>query len=137
MFKLISLVVIFPFIFVASLLLLINLSGEDVLLIAVPAGILVSILFYGSIGWYGYVHLKDRKLLRKNSKCSKVSRTAFADQFSMFKTSWGRLKYVQRLKNGQIFLEGIWPNTKVPNVKNDNASALLAQIEERKLGVDR
>lgn len=81
--------------------------------------------------------INNRKFLKELPKKSRLSRKEIAEQFSQFITPWGRLKYVKLLKETVSTVEGTWPDGKIPNKNNDQASTLLAQLEEIWLGLDR
>ncbi len=48
-----------------------------------------------------------------------------------------RFKYVRELEKRHVKAVGEWPDGVLPNSNNDAASTLLAQLEERWLGLDR
>ncbi len=103
----------------------------------VLALLLLSVVIYGFIHYFRKI-LFDRKLLKSfktYSNVYKVRRTTISEQFIQFKTNIYRLRYVNlfQSKNGEE-IEGDWPDGILPNVKNDEASTRLAQLEERWLG---
>lgn len=75
--------------------------------------------------------------MKKLPKTSKLNRKEISKQFGEFKTLRARLEYTQHLQNEKIIIEGNWPDGKIPNINNDAASTLLAQLEEKWLGLDR
>jgi hypothetical protein len=80
------------------------------------------------------VTLKDRKYFPKAKETTSVSRAAIADDFTHFRTQWYRMKYVNWLRESQVRPHGSWPNGR-PNV-GDEASTMLAQLDERWLGLE-
>ena len=88
---------------------------------------------FTSIRWFFFDHQTWKRL----SKESISTRKNISEQFAQFKTGWGRLKYVRYLQALNIKPEGNWIDGKIPNIKNDEASTLLAQLEEKWLGLDR
>ena len=68
---------------------------------------------------------------------NKFAREEIADNFYSYETEGGRLKFVQLLRDQKIKPEGEWPHGRLPNIKNDEASTLLAKLEEKWLGLDR
>ena len=48
-----------------------------------------------------------------------------------------RLKFVRAIQTQGIIATGSWTDGTIPNVDNDEASTLLAQLEEKWLGLDR
>jgi len=129
------LISILPFIIKALKPLVIKLlEPQEVRIILSP---LILIIFYSSILWYGYLCLQDYLFLKKTFKISNVSRNEIAMHFKCFRTSRFRLKYIRFLLKNKATIEGNWPDGKIPNIKNDEASTLLAQLEERWLGLDR
>ncbi|MEM9446789.1 MAG: hypothetical protein AAGA18_15720 [Verrucomicrobiota bacterium] len=77
--------------------------------------------------------LNRMKLLSINS----ISRLKIASDLKAYKSSQGRLGYVENLQNKKIRPTGVWPNGELPNFSNDEASTLLAKLEEKWLGLDR
>jgi hypothetical protein len=74
----------------------------------------------------------DRPMTRRHIMC----------QFETLKSSRGRLIYVRWLWNQAADLEveirgSAWPARRRPNIGNDAASGLLAQLDERWLGLSR
>ncbi len=86
---------------------------------------------------------QERRKIKKltsifHSRASKiVSRQQVAIGFNSLKTNWGRLKYIEFLQNQKIKPQGEWPDGNLPNINNDEASTLLAKLEEKWLGLDR
>ncbi|ETW98001.1 MAG: hypothetical protein ETSY1_20635 [Candidatus Entotheonella factor] len=80
--------------------------------------------------------LKDFQLIRRNRKVIVKNRQQIASTLAKCRTPYFRLRYVQSLQNSNITPEGDWP-AELPNFGNDKASSLLAQLEERWLGLQR
>jgi hypothetical protein len=78
---------------------------------------------------------KDRVRLREATSSTAVTRASIATDFCRFKTKWGRDQYVRWLRDPQVKPLGSWPNVR-PNVGSDAASTLLAQLDERWLGIE-
>ncbi|MGK7932246.1 MAG: NACHT domain-containing protein [Microcystaceae cyanobacterium] len=92
----------------------------------------------------GILQIKDgkhfKKLLRKSSDPDYIwTREEISCQFFTFKSVSGRLKFVQHLEEKRVTppYESEWPEGNLPNSKNDQASTLLAKLEERWLGLHR
>jgi len=100
--------------------------------IAISAGILY--LIYEGIGLLS-LFWRDRKLLKEITSLTSVDRAVIASNFIRFKTSWHRLQYVEWLRDMQIRPKGAWP-AKRPYIRYDEASTLLAQLDERWLGLE-
>jgi hypothetical protein len=85
-------------------------------------------------------HIQDYLVIQKIKKrygINKISREDITQQWKQYKTSWGRLNYVELLQNANIKPVGVWPDGQLPNINNDTASTLLAKLEEKWLGLDR
>ena len=95
--------------------------------------IIISLLLIPS----GVQLIKSYRILKFLSRISVADRKEIARQFGQFQTVWGRLLYVQTLRHYAITAQGTWPEGKVPNIDNDEGSTLLAQLEEKWLGLDR
>ncbi len=80
---------------------------------------------------------KDYKYIRKLKVVERKEREEISKEFKAFKTSFWRLKYVQLLYNKNTKATGVWRDGKIPNRKNDEASTLMAQLEEKWLGLDK
>jgi NACHT domain len=76
----------------------------------------------------------DREHLRKSQQAAAISRASIAGDFGQFQTTWYRTKYVLWLRDSQAQPIGPWPNGR-PNT-GDDASTLLAQLDERWLGLE-
>lgn len=66
-----------------------------------------------------------------------MNRNVIYDSFNKFCTFLYRIKYVKKLQENVVTVDGIWPNSELQNVENDEAGTLLAKLEERWLGLDR
>jgi hypothetical protein len=112
------------------------IPGNEPIMFSLAAVVVIPFLLYSLIKfiatwWYDFRNLRviQKKLVSSREQISK--------QFSQFKTKEGRHKYVQYLQNEGIKPTGIWLEGKIPNHKNDEASTLLAQLEEKWLGLDK
>jgi hypothetical protein len=65
------------------------------------------------------------------------TRQEISEVFYRLKTKQGRTRFVRYIENQGIRPEGLWPAGSIPNVGNDDGSTLLAQLEEKWLGLDR
>jgi len=63
-------------------------------------------------------------------------RESIEQTFRSFRTGWGREAYVEWLGQLPVCPRGMWVEG-LPNAGNDRASQLLAQLEERWLGLER
>jgi hypothetical protein len=85
-------------------------------------------------------HWSDREFLRKvfraNGEKTVLTRDSIVSHLTTLYTKWGRLQYVQYLQNRNFNTTGKWPDGVLPNYK-DEASILLARLEEKWLGLDR
>ena len=77
----------------------------------------------------------DKRRLREVTRGTALTRALIAGDFAEFRTRLCRLWYVEWLRDTQVQPQGPWPN-KRPNLRNDEASTLLAQLDERWLGLD-
>lgn len=64
------------------------------------------------------------------------TRDSISRVFFQMKTASGRLNFVSRLGTSGLSPTGDWPNS-LPNIRNDEASARLAQLEEGWRNLDR
>lgn len=80
--------------------------------------------------------LKDSIRLRGLLIVKDISRNDISFAFLSFNTRWGRFGYVQKIKNAKVKATGEWPEGHAPNL-GDAASTLLAQLDEKWLGLDR
>jgi hypothetical protein len=76
----------------------------------------------------------DRAALRALTACTALTRAQISRDFGQFRTSIFRLRYVEWVRDSSLRPEGMWPSCR-PNV-GDDASTLLAQLEERWLGLE-
>src|SRR5205085_12263697 len=108
-------------------------------------GAIIVVVIYGVIVTLGLVALvkslrsrwRDSKRLKKYQKQKTLNRQQISNQFYKFETESGRSEYVHFIRNEGIKPDGIWPEGQIPNVKNDEASTLLAKLEEKWLGLDK
>lgn len=105
--------------------------------------VLVGVLFF----WVVVLKIKswfeDKKLLKELTRVFTPERLIIGQHFSSFKTKTGRLKYsrwVEISANDHLPVLGdpknSWPENVRPNVANDEASTLLAQLDVRWLKLD-
>ncbi|MBF0464121.1 MAG: NACHT domain-containing protein [Nitrospirae bacterium] len=80
--------------------------------------------------------IKDSLILRKSMFHNNIAREEIAVYLKRLKTTIGRAQFVKTLKNRNIEFTGVWPDGIMPD-KNDEASILLAQLEEKQLKLDR
>lgn len=80
---------------------------------------------------------QDRQRFRMLQPNATLTRQQISEQFYGFKTDKWRLKYVQSLQGSRISTNSQWPDGKIPTVNHDEASTLLARLEEKWLGLDR
>ncbi len=81
-------------------------------------------------------YIQDWLILRKLVRVFSLTRSNINRQLHVYKTRWGRMEYVKFLQNQNIKPTGSWINGNLPNYK-DEASSLLARLEEKWLGLDR
>lgn len=81
----------------------------------------------------GLIH--DRRLLKDATMATAVTREGIASDFLAFKTGAFRLRYAKWLQENIQQPSGTWPGAR-PNVDDDAASTLLAQLDERWLGLE-
>jgi hypothetical protein len=104
-------------------------------LVIIPVGIyyfyiyVVQDLVHTLVGFY-----RDWRILSRFNNSPLTDRVQIESDFHSLKTGWGRLRNVQGLKQQRLKPEGVWSQG-LPYIKNDPASTLLAQLEERWLGL--
>ncbi|MDT4954001.1 MAG: hypothetical protein QOJ02_2139 [Acidobacteriota bacterium] len=84
-----------------------------------------------------YWRFKDNKRTNQILNNLNLDRKTIASHFFSIKSDEGRLYFVFGLQDKRIKPTGEWPNAKLPNIRNDEASTLLAQLEEKWLGLSR
>lgn len=77
------------------------------------------------------------KDLKSKSIKPKLARPFVETFFRALRSSQGRLLFIKYLRKEGIDIIGEWPSSQPPNIGNDRASMLLAQMEEKWLGLDR
>ena len=100
----------------------------------VAGSVLLCFFFYQGLQWIRRFWA-DRLIYRTAVKSLALNRIAIADDFLRFRTGWYRKCYVLWLKDLAIDPLGNWPNGR-PNIENDKASTMLAQLDEHWLGID-
>jgi hypothetical protein len=78
---------------------------------------------------------KDRRHLQNATRSIAVTRGSIAADFTKFQTRRYRLRYVEWLRHLPGEPRGEWPNGR-PNHWDDDASTMLAQLDERWLGFE-
>ena len=80
----------------------------------------------------GYYSDTIKYIKAYRSKTKKMTRATLAVQFYSYKTSLLRKYFMQNIrdKNININRTSSWPDGKLPNVNDDDASGILAEIEE-------
>ena len=80
--------------------------------------------------------LNYKKALKEISHSTTMDRKIIAKYFHKRKFSQTRLKFVKAIQTQGIIATGSWPDNLLPNVDDDEASTLLAQLEEKWLGLE-
>jgi hypothetical protein len=80
-------------------------------------------------------YLSDRRLLRRVIGVTALTRAMISVDFLRFRTRWCRMGYVSWLRDAAVQPTGEWPNNR-PHIVGDDASTVLAQLDERWLGLD-
>jgi hypothetical protein len=79
--------------------------------------------------------MSDREALRKAEQSTSLTRSAIASSFNQLRAEPSRIRYVEWLRDHQIKPDGEWPVER-PNLGGSRASTLLAQLDERWMGLD-
>jgi hypothetical protein len=95
----------------------------------------IALLFF-ACGFF-LPRMRDFRLIRHLARRTPSDRAIIYNDFHQFRTNYGRLRYVQFLRNEGINPIGAWPLGQIPSAENDRGSTLLAQLEEKWLGLDR
>lgn len=124
---------------------------DSIILIGLPLSLLLAIVFSILIGAIFVVFLlallfevatstralvHDWKRYKAIALHQGLTRQDIEEQFHQFATSRGRYLYVRALQQARIKPTGTWKRS-LPNARNDEASCLLARLEEGWLGLDR
>jgi len=80
--------------------------------------------------------IRDRRELQKMRRHIVRERFEIERDLAALHTEWGRLRYVCWLRDSKTVPRGMWSEG-VPYHGHDQASTLLAQMEERWLNLDR
>jgi len=109
---------------------------DSALLILVPlllvlVGFLMYILWANGSAWW-----RDRRRLRNAHRRPPTRREDIEEIFSELETSPARLRFVETLITLQVRPTGRWTKG-LPTGRNDEASTLLAKLEEKWLDLDR
>jgi hypothetical protein len=78
---------------------------------------------------------RDRAHLLEATSSTALTRASIATDFNRFQTKWGRARYTKWLRDTQVKPLGNWPEAR-PNVDSDTGSTMLAQLDERWLGIE-
>lgn len=78
-----------------------------------------------------------KRFLRKLEISNPMQRAHIAEDFYQYSVSGLHLEYVKELQKRHIKAIGVWPNNILPNKDNDKASVILAQLEEKWLGLEK
>jgi hypothetical protein len=80
----------------------------------------------------------DRRTLRDvGLPSSEVRREDVARVWRALSSAKGRAEYASSLRDARVRAIGEWPDGRIPNLENDMASTMLAQLEEIWLGLAR
>jgi hypothetical protein len=85
----------------------------------------------------GRIKRLDRRRLKLIRTNVPTSRDGIAEEFDRFHKAEFRLEFVKFIAERGIKPTGSWPDGTMPNYFNDEASTLLAQLEEKWLGLNR
>jgi hypothetical protein len=77
---------------------------------------------------------RDRHHFGDVTRSTALTRGGIGTDFAGFRTSWFRLRYVEWLRDEHVQPIGTWQGMR-PNCKDDSGSTLLAQLDERWLGL--
>ena len=99
-------------------------------LLSVTSLYVLSLAFRSAWMWPG-----DRRLMREVTRSTVLTRRSIAADFMRFQTHRFRIRYVEWLRDTQIQPVGDWIDSR-PNVGNDAASTMLAQLDERWLTIE-
>lgn len=77
----------------------------------------------------------ERRLLKEVTRSIAITRSSIEVDFGRFRTESYRLKYVEWIRDMQVQPQGQWSSAR-PNIGNDRASSMLAQLDERWLGLE-
>jgi hypothetical protein len=107
---------------------------EKVLLFGLPSiGLIVTVfVLYEITCDYWQLSLIKRQIVHE----SILKRSKISEFFNKFNTSVGRYSFVKLLSNYSIEAAGEWPDGILPNKGNDYGSIMLAQLEEKWLGLN-
>ncbi len=112
------------------------ISEEMMKLIAqyviVCGGLIFAIITFRALTY----SLVDHFWLTKLKLPVKIERKEIANMLEKLKSPYGRRQLVLKLEPKSIQVTGNWANNEIPNYQ-DEASTLLAQLEERWLGFER
>lgn len=96
-------------------------------------GALFVLSLFISSAWYRF---SDNQRLKSIKIGLKLERKDLVDHFDSFRTPKGRLNYIYMIQDKRVDVIGEWPSLHPPN-HFDEASTLLAQLEEKWRGLNR
>lgn len=102
------------------------------IMLAVLMGLSLFLMWLGTLAERRH----DRRLLREAMSQRVVTRQEIESVLEALHSPASRLRYVVWLRDSPLKLLGLWTSS-LPNFDDDAASTLLAQLEERWLGLDR
>lgn len=82
--------------------------------------------------WHCY---RDHGNLQEATRSTALTRATIAIDLSRFHTQWYRMRYIEWLRDAQVQPVGSWISAR-PNIANDMASTMLAQLDERWLTIE-
>ena len=104
-------------------------------------GIGGGLLIGGALGMRGLKNWaawrRDKRYLDGLEVRGRWTRSQAAGVLDRLETASGRYRFVTMLEAGNVEPEGSWPGRTLPSYGRDRASILLAQLEERWLGLAR
>lgn len=81
--------------------------------------------------------IQEKHQLKNFVRRSSFSRTEISEAFLNFEFETNRLKFVEHLRSRDVKVTGEWPDGRCPSKRNDPATTVLMQLEERWRGLDR
>ena len=126
-------------------------SGGGFLLLALLSALVIFCIWRFFYNFYGVCEtvinwVKDRSRLQKATRVFSSDRNIIASHFLSFKTESYRSKYVfwleelvleQRARERLAASDNSWPSGLRPNIENNDASARLAQLDARWIGIEQ
>lgn len=84
-----------------------------------------------SINYY-----RDLRILKRIEIGVTTNRKIIAENISLFRTVRGRSEYIKKLEEKKVRFSGQWPDDVTIFSRDDEATTLLAKLEEKMLGFD-